>query len=168
MRTFINGLILGLILGVGGYWLAGRMSARPAVQAVQQQVQSTTSNTLLTAGQTVVQLQDTAAAKLEALELQVDTINDELKQTGKVVRRKARDIGVVVADAAAEAQTTAAIKAQLVADPQLSAWDISVSTSAGVVTLAGTVASPELIGRAMLLALQTKGVTQVISTLQVK
>ena len=168
MRTFINGLILGLILGVGGYWLAGRMSARPAVQAVQQQVQSATSNTLLTAGQTVAQLQDTIAAKLEALELQADTINDELKQTGKVVRRKARDIGVVVADAAAEAQTTAAIKAQLVADPQLSACDISVSTSAGVVTLAGTVASPELIGRAMLLALQTRGVTQVISTLQVK
>jgi osmotically-inducible protein OsmY len=161
-------LIIGLILGVGGYWLAGRMSHRPAVQAVQQQVRSVTSNSLLTAGQTIVQLQDTVAAKLEALELQADTIQDELKQTGKVVRRKARDVGTAVADAAAEAQTTAAIKAQLVADPQLSAWDISVSTSGGVVTLSGTVSSPELIGRAMLLALETKNVTQVISTLQVK
>lgn len=168
MRTFINGLIIGLILGAGSYWLVSRMSHRPAVQAVQQQVESATSIALATAGQTASQLQDTIAAKLEALELQAGTIKEELEKTGKVVRRKARDTGAAVADAAVEAQTTAAIKAQLVADPQLSAWNISVSTSAGVVTLSGTVSSPDLIGRAVLLALETKGVAQVISTLEVK
>jgi len=168
MRTFMNGLIIGLIVGVGGYWLASRLSQRPAVQSVQQQVESATSNAVLTTGQTASQLHDTVAAKLEVLELQADTIKEELEQTGKVMRRKARAAAAAVADVAAEAQTTAAIKAQLVADPQLSAWNISVSTSAGVVTLSGTVSSPDLIGRAMLLALETKGVTQVISTLQVK
>lgn len=169
MRTFINGLIIGLLIGVGGYWLVSSTSShRPHIQAVQQRVENATSNTLLTTGQTVVQLEDMVAAKLEALDLRAETIEDELKQTGKVVRRTTRDLGASVADAAIDTQTTASIKAQFAADPKLSAWNISVDTSASVVTLSGTVSSPDLIGRAMLVALQTSGVTQVISTIQVQ
>ena len=63
---------------------------------------------------------------------------------------------------------TAAIKAKLVASRDLSALNISVSTTAGVVTLSGHVSSPENIGKAVLLAMQTDGVREVISTLQVK
>lgn len=60
------------------------------------------------------------------------------------------------------------IKARLAADSELSAWNISVDTTGGVVTPAGTVATPGLIGRAVLLALESDGVNEVISTLQVK
>jgi len=67
----------------------------------------------------------------------------------------------------ADARTTAAIKAKLVANRDLSALSISVNTTAGVVTLSGTVNSPEDIGKAMLVAMETEGVTQVVSTLQV-
>lgn len=86
---------------------------------------------------------------------------------GKVVRRSARHLGNVVADATADARITTAIKAKLAANPDLSALDISVDTPAGRVTLAGKVASPELIGRAMALALETTGVDGAVSTLQV-
>ncbi|MGQ9695827.1 MAG: BON domain-containing protein [Thermodesulfobacteriota bacterium] len=56
----------------------------------------------------------------------------------------------------------------LAADPDLSALSISVSTAAGRVTLSGTVGSPELIGKAVALALETEGVREVVSTLKVK
>jgi hyperosmotically inducible protein len=84
-----------------------------------------------------------------------------------VVRRKAQEAGAAIADATADARVTAAIKAKMVANRDLSALRISVNTTAGVVTLAGTVNSPEDIGKAMLVAMETDGVTQVVSTLQV-
>ena len=60
------------------------------------------------------------------------------------------------------------IKAKLVASHDLSALNISVNTTAGVVTLSGTVTSHENIAKAMLLAMETDGVKEVISALQVK
>ncbi|MCU0784217.1 MAG: BON domain-containing protein [Verrucomicrobia bacterium] len=168
MRKFINGLIVGLILGVGGYWFFSRANQPRAVQQAQQRLRAVAADTLASAGQTAAQLEEMLKPKLEALELQASTVKEELEQTGKVVRRKARDAGAVVADAAAEAQITAVIKAKLAADSELSAWNIAVNTTGSVVTLSGTVSSADLIGRAVLLALETKGVTQVVSTLQVK
>ena len=73
-----------------------------------------------------------------------------------------------IADATADARMTAAIKGKLVATRDLSALSISVNTTGGVVTLSGTVPAPEDISKAMLLAMDTDGVTEVISTLQVK
>jgi osmotically-inducible protein OsmY len=45
---------------------------------------------------------------------------------------------------------------------------ISVDTTGGRVTLAGSAPSHEAIGRATLLALEIEGVREVVSTLQVK
>lgn len=96
------------------------------------------------------------------------TIKDELAKTGKVIREKARKAGEVVADATANARTTASIKTKLVEDKGLSAFKIDVDTTDGVVTLSGTVGSYEEIDRAIKIALDTDGVYRVISTLQVK
>ena len=85
-----------------------------------------------------------------------------------VVRRKAREIGEAAVDAALDARVTATIKAKLAADADLSAISIAVATTAGRVTLSGTVTSPELIGKAMTLALETDGVREVVSTIQIK
>ena len=95
-------------------------------------------------------------------------IREELERSGKVVRKKAQEVGEVIADATADARTTAAIKGKLVKDPNLSALRISVNTTQGVVTLSGTVASTDEISQAMKLALETDGVREAISTLQVK
>ncbi|HEX3987877.1 MAG TPA: BON domain-containing protein, partial [Verrucomicrobiae bacterium] len=73
-----------------------------------------------------------------------------------------------ISDAAADARITAAIKAKLVGDPDLSAVAISVSTTDGCVTLSGSASSPDNIRKAMTLAYNTEGVNQVVSTLLVK
>jgi hyperosmotically inducible periplasmic protein len=79
----------------------------------------------------------------------------------------ANALGEKIADSAADARVTAAIKAKLAVDPDLSALAISVSTTSGIVTLSGKVGSAELVGKAMLVALETEGVRDVIATMQV-
>jgi osmotically-inducible protein OsmY len=95
-------------------------------------------------------------------------ISNELARTGRVIRQQAHEAGQVISDATTDARITAAIKAKLVRDPDLSAWNISVNTTDGVVTLSGTASSAANIGKAVFLAVETEGVHQVISTVQVK
>jgi hyperosmotically inducible periplasmic protein len=104
----------------------------------------------------------------EKFSLRSDDIKAELAKSGTVVRRKAEQVSAAIADATADTRITAKIKSKLVADKNLSALKISVDTTNGVVTLSGSVASHEEIGQAMLLALETEGVQEVISTLQVR
>jgi hyperosmotically inducible periplasmic protein len=82
--------------------------------------------------------------------------------------RSAREAGQAMADAAADIRITAAIKSKLVASSELSAFNISVSTTGGVVTLSGTVPSSDAIGKAVRLAMETDGVREVVSSLRVK
>jgi BON domain len=98
----------------------------------------------------------------------VGEIADELKRTGRVVRRKVTKAARTVAEATEDGRTSAAIKAKLALDPDLSALEISVDTTDGVVTLAGRVSSPENVAKAIRLALEEDNVHEVISTLQVR
>ena len=110
-----------------------------------------------------------AAAKVEKAVSDIDlkAIAEELKQTGRVIRRKAGQAARKIEDATEDGRTTAAIKARLALDPSLSALEISVDTTDGRVTLAGKVNSPEDVARAMQIALEQDGVNEVVSTLQV-
>lgn len=101
-------------------------------------------------------------------ELDTDRIKEDMEKTGKVIRKKAEQAGAAISDAAADGRITAEIKAKLAVERDLSALKISVDTTGGVVTLAGTVSSIGAVQKAMNLALSVEGVTQVISTLQVK
>jgi len=67
-----------------------------------------------------------------------------------------------------DAAITAKIKARYAIDHDLSVFGISVNTTDGRVTLAGNVTSHQQIGKAMLIAMETDGVREVNSTLQVK
>jgi hyperosmotically inducible periplasmic protein len=107
-----------------------------------------------------------ALSTLESLGLTSENIQSELARTGKVIRSKSQALGHTLANETADARITADIKAKLLADPDLSALSISVNTTASCVTLAGTTKTAGDISRAMLLAYNTDGVTQVISTLQ--
>ena len=156
MRAFIA-LIFGLIIGATVAWFYIANRGTPRMQTAQEKVSD--------AGKSV---RDAVQDQLRVLDLRSGDIKDELARTGKVVRRKAQEAGKVIADATADARITGAIKAKLLASKDLSALSISVNTTAGVVTLSGQVSSPDDIGKAMLLAMQTDGVHEVISTLQVK
>jgi osmotically-inducible protein OsmY len=146
MKDFFIGLIVGAFLtaGTGWYFTVARKNPH------------------------VVHAWDMVDAKMTAWHLHGDDIKDELSRTGKVLRRQASEFGVAVANATSDAAITAKIKAKYTIDREISAFGISVNTTDGRVTLAGNVTSHQQIGKAMLIALETDGVREVNSTLQVK
>jgi len=156
MRTFLA-LVLGIAFGGAAVWFYSIYRDDPRMRSAEQKVENAAKTT-----------RDAAQDTLRVLHLRSEDINDELARTGRVVRREARAAGQAMADATADARVTGAIKAKLLASRDLSALNISVNTTAGVVTLSGFVTSNEHIGKAILLAMETDGVREVVSTLQVK
>lgn len=150
-------LIIGIIIGSVGLWYVNTHHGSSQLHNAANQVQGAAKS----AG-------DAIQEKLRILDLRTNDFKDELARTGKIVRRKAREASQALADATADARITAAIKAKLLGDRELSALSISVNTTSGIVTLSGTVSTPEAISKAMLVAMETDGVQEVISTLQVK
>lgn len=113
------------------------------------------------------EVKDLAAAKIVEWHLTPEEIKAEFERTGRVVRSKA-DAAVAKSGAAlGQARIVGVIKSKLVADPRLSARAITVEAAQGTVTLTGTVPSAELVGRAVSLALDTEGVTEVVSLLAI-
>jgi hypothetical protein len=146
MKDFLIGLLVGAFLtaGTGWYFVVARNDPR------------------------VGHAWDVLDARLTAWHLGGDDVRDELKSTGRVLRRQARDLGATMASASSDTAITAKIKAKFAMEHDLSMFGISVNTTDGRVTLAGDVASHQQIGKAMLIALETDGVREVNSTLQVK
>jgi osmotically-inducible protein OsmY len=167
MRVLLA-LIIGVIIGAAAIWYAGGGHKDSHVQQAQDKVQDAAKSVGNAVQDTAKSARDSVQDKMHDWHLGGDDIKDELAKTGTVIRRKAQDAGKALADATADARITAAIKGKLVASKELSALDISVNTTSGTVTLSGTVTSTENISKAMALAMETDGVNQVISTLQVK
>ncbi len=157
MKDFFSGLLTGIVLmaATGWYWVYGRKNED--VRQAQTSV-----------GTALHQAVDAVEARIDAFELRGKDIKEDLTHTGKVVREKARAVGVALGDATSDTRITTAIQAKLLADRQLSVWKVDVSTTDGMVTLSGTVSTHDQIGRAMLVALETPGVRRVTSTIQVK
>jgi len=150
-------VILIVALAVCGWWYFKGNSTNDKFRDASEAVSKSAS-----------QARDAVRDKLHDLNLNTDDLKNELARSGQVVREKAKRVGSIVADASADARVTAAIKAKLVADSGLSGLNISVNTTAGVVTLSGRVPSTEAVKKAMEIALATDGCDKVISTLQVK
>jgi osmotically-inducible protein OsmY len=148
---------VGIALGAAVVWYLGAGKNDSRVQSVTNRVE----NAAKEAG-------DAIQDKLKDLKLNPQDIKEELAKSGQVVRRKAKEAGQAIADATADTRITAAIKAKLLANRDLSPLSISVNTTDGVVTLSGAVPSADAISKAMLIALETDGVKEVISALQVK
>lgn len=166
MRGFFNGLVLGIILGATACWFLQKKAGEHP--EAQQRYEQSAAQLRTNAAAAAQNMSDALRAKLDTLDLRGDQIKDELARTGKIVRRKAQDIGDQVANAASDARAVTEIKAKYAADSTLSAWSISVSCTQGHVTLSGTVSSPDDIGRAVALALEADGVRDVTSSLVVK
>lgn len=110
---------------------------------------------------TAVDARDSIARKLSEWELDTDSIKRDLAKGGSIVRSKAKVAGEKIADA----RIVTVIKAKYVLERDLSALDINIDCRDGEVTLNGTVGSTDLLGRAVVLALDTDGVHNVISKL---
>ncbi|MEO8426305.1 MAG: BON domain-containing protein [Verrucomicrobiota bacterium] len=157
MKNSFISFLFGLIIGAGGFWYFTEGQKSESVQRAQEKVASGAEH-----------MKDAISEKVGELNWRSEDIKEELTRTGKVVRKKAQEVGAKVVDATANARTTAAIKAKLALDPDLSVLTISVDTTDGVVTLSGTVSEYEYIAKAMRLAMETDGVREVTSTLHVK
>jgi hypothetical protein len=156
MKIFFA-LLVGIAVGASAVWFCSTKQGTSAVHSTGDHVESSAKSA-----------RDMLQEKLKMLDLRSEDIRDDLARSGQVVRRKAREVSKAIADGTADARTTAAIKGKLLANRDLSALSISVNTTSGVVTLSGSVSSPEDIGKAILVAMETEGVREVISTLQVK
>lgn len=156
MKIFLA-LVVGVLLGAAALWFYNSNRDRPSVQAAEAQI-----------GNAAKSAQAALEDKLRSLNLRTNDFKEELARTGQIVRRKARETGQAIADATADARITATIKGKIIANRDLPTLSISVNTTQGIVTLSGAVASSEDISKVMLLAYETDGVREVISTLQIK
>jgi len=155
MKTLFLLLVI-VALGIGVYWITSNGPHRDDLQRAGDQVAKGAED-----------LGATVRRKTEDLSRHAPEIREKIQSAGNAIRDKAEELRPVVADAAVETRITATIKAKLVKDPALSALRISVNTTDGVVTLSGSVDSADQIEQAKQLALQTEGVREVKSTLQV-
>ena len=101
------------------------------------------------------------------LDLSVEKIAQELRATGRVVRRKVAAAGRQLEESTRDARTTGKLKARYALDPELKSREIEVATDDGRVTLNGRVESHEEVARAIRMAVEEDDVIEVISTLQV-
>lgn len=115
----------------------------------------------------VVNAKDAVADKIVEWKLTPADIKADLEKTGRVVREKSVAAGEKSGEIISDARIVTVINGKLLADPDLSALKIDVDADKNVVTLTGTVKSDELVGRAVELALDTDGVTRVVSLLKV-
>jgi len=155
MKAIIIAFLIGVLGGGAGTWylLQKRYDASIGIATEHAAAQQSPANA--------------AHDALAALRLTAEDVQRELDKTGRIVRRQVVGIGAGIADAAHDARVTAAVKTRFATDRELEPYTISVSTTGGTVTLTGTLPSAELIGRAVVLAMGTADVTEVVSTLQV-
>jgi hyperosmotically inducible protein len=96
---------------------------------------------------------------------------ERARERGAEITRKAAETTKVAAERTgavlSEAALTAKIKSKMALDDYVKARTISVDTNGTVVTLAGTVQTDQEHQRAVRLARETEGVTQVIDKLKV-
>jgi osmotically-inducible protein OsmY len=152
----IIALVAGLAIGAAIVWF---LMVPPGSHAPGRGTGAQLENTAKNAG-------DALQEKLKAWHLRPQDLKEELSAGGQIVRRKAQQASQSLADATADARITAAIKAKLLARRDLSALSVSVNTTSGVVTVSGMVSSPEEVSKILVLAMETEGVREVISTLQ--
>jgi lambda repressor-like predicted transcriptional regulator len=166
MKLFI--FLLGIAAGAAGYHYYHKPTCAtlsPELEKSPKSVPPAADNRTLSekARDGALAAKESISHKLVEWHLTPAEINRDLEQTGRVVRSKTAAAGRSLSNA----RLAAVIKGKYALEDDLSARAISVDADAGKVTLRGTVKSPELIARAISLALETDGVTSVDSELTV-
>jgi osmotically-inducible protein OsmY len=169
MKNAFIFLLIGAILGAVLFHLYNQREEEPHAATAQAGADPADEKTpgaqsfSEKARDTATEAKDAVSDKLAEWHLTPDDIKSDLAKTGQVVRTKAQAVGEKIDDA----RIVTVVKAKFVLDRDLSAPDISVESHDGAVTLGGTVASPGLIGKAVVLALDTDGVHGVTSKISV-
>src|SRR5713101_2340121 len=100
--------------------------------------------------------------------IDADTARRQGAELATKTGEKAGEAATKIEDAVSESALTAKIKSKMVLDDYVKARTINVETKGSVVTLTGTVESVAERERAVRLAKETKGVTEVVDKLEIK
>lgn len=177
MRNVVIVLLLGVLVGAAAVHLYHtrelRSRSSPQTETASPSAGAKSTDTadasfIDRAREGAASAKDAIVDKFAEWHLTPDEIKEDLGKTGQVVRSKARSAGGSIAHATSNARIVAVIKARYTLDNELSARTIDIDCDAGKVTLNGTVASTALISKAVALALDTDGVTDVTSKLTVQ
>ena len=103
-----------------------------------------------------------------AAALEAKTVKQQASALANRAARKASDASSKLGDTMGESALTAKIKSKMALDDHVNARAVNVDTSGSVVTLTGHVASAAERARAVDLARDTEGVSQVVDRLQIK
>jgi len=155
MKAFLYGFLLGAVCGAGAFWYFAPTVDSTDFEAAREELKRSADK-----------VRDSIQEQMQKID--TETIKQELSRSGTIIRDKAREAGHAIAESAADAATTATIKARLAKDPIVSALDINVDSSGGLVVLSGKAKSQLEVGRAVQIALDTDGVRKVVSTIQVQ
>jgi osmotically-inducible protein OsmY len=169
MKTALISFLLGVIAGAFGLYLyqqpaPAAVTATSAGSSLSSKAHATADNLGARTRATADRMTDSIADKLQDWHLTSDDIKADLAKTGEVVRSKTAGVG----DRIGDGRIVAVVKAKFILDRDLSALDINVDCRDGEVSLRGTVATPDFIGKAVVLALDTDGVRNVVSKLTVR
>ena len=161
-----------LVLPLLGLALSSCAKKEPVTAATEptmaQKTEMAVKNAAEKTKEMAIDAKDAVANKLTEWKLTPSDLKADLEKGGRIVRSKAASTSAKAGAMFDNAKVVTVINGKLLADSQLSALKINVDADKGVVTLNGTVKSPELIGRAIAHALDTDGVTQVVSLLTVQ
>ena len=170
MRGIILLFIVGVLAGALAlnYFKHNRAAEADALASSSAEYETADPSVMEQARAAATDAKENISDKLDEWDLTGSDIKEELRESGKVVRRKALKAGESIATVAAKARVIGTIKAKFALDRELSARDVDVDYSEGKVTLRGTVPSESTIGKAVALALDTDGVEEVQSLLTAK
>ena len=154
MKTGFLSFIIGIAVGAAGYWFFTTKQGNDDLQHVKEEVATGASKVKKS-------VQDAVS------EINTEAIKEELSKTGTVIREKAKAAGRAIADVTADTRIAAAIKAKFATDSSVSALNIKVDSTDGLVTLSGTAKSADEVAKAVQIALDTDGVRKVVSTIQI-
>lgn len=175
--------LLVLILLAAGIWVACQKKAPHPTVGGEPTLRDRADNALQTAADksrataaTVAEksrefasdIKDAWQRKRVEWRLTDGDIRADLDKTGVLIREKTAVAGEKLGVVVDNARVATVINSKFIGDRDLSALKINVDADQGVVTLKGTVKSYELIARATALALETQGVTRVVSLLSVE
>lgn len=164
MKTLFVFLV-GIVVGAAAlyYYQQKPGAPREVASSTADRARSATHDAAANASASAQRASDTLGEKMREWHLTPADIHADLARGGEIARANADRVRAQVSDA----RVVATIKAKLVLDRDLSARDINVDSTAGDVTLTGSVESEALVGRAVALALDTDGVQHVTSKLSV-
>jgi hyperosmotically inducible periplasmic protein len=98
----------------------------------------------------------------------IDASGEKARDVARTAGERASQAADATRRALGEGSLTAKIKAKMALDDHVKAFDLNVDTAGSVVTVTGTVNTTAERDRALELARDTEGVTQVVDRLQVK